>query len=96
MNSYEELKYFCKTKVDEAISEVDKLRDRKWTESIAVGSEKFIEVTKNLLGIKAKGRKKISSGIGYVLREPPSTYNTDFASENDALRVENTYNWNGN
>ena len=63
----------------------------KWTESIAVGSENFIEVTKNLLGIKAKGRKKINSGKDYELREPPAPYHTNFAYKNDALRLKNTY-----
>ena len=94
LNSHEEMKYFCKSRVDEAISELDKSRDSKWTESIAVGSEKFIEVTKNILGIKAKGRKKIENGPGYELREPPSPYNSNFMSENDALRPQNTYYWN--
>jgi len=96
LNSYEDLKYFCKSRVDEAIIELDKLRDSKWTESIAVGSENFIEVTKNILGMKAKGRKKINSGKGYELREPLAPYNTNFASENNALRLKNTYYWEGN
>ena len=93
MNSHEEVKYFCKRRVDEAISELDESRDGKWTESIAVGSEKFIEVTKNILGIKAKGRKKIENGIGYELREPPAPYNSNFVPENDGLRCKNTYYW---
>ena len=96
LNSYEELKYFCKSRVEEAISDLDKLRDSKWTESIAVGSENFIEVTKNLLGIKAKGRKKIISGKGCELREPAAPYNTNYVPENDTLRLKNTYYWEGN
>ena len=96
LNSYEDLKYFCKSRVNEAISEIHKLRDSKWTESIAVGSENFIEVTKNLLGIKAKGRKKTNNGKGYELREPPGPYNTNFVPENDTLRVKNTYYWRDN
>ena len=96
LNCYEELKYFCKSKIDEAICEMDRLRNNKWTESIAVGSEKFIEVTKNLLGFKAIGRKKVNNGKGYELREPPAAYNTNFIPENEVLRVENTYYWDGN
>ncbi len=96
LNSYEELKYFCKSRVDEAICEMDKLRENKWTESIVVGSEKFIEVTKNLLGIKAIGREKVNNCKGYELREPPIAYNTNFVPENGVLRIDNTYYWDGN
>ena len=58
-NRHYKLKYFCKSRVDEAISEMDKLRDRKWTESVVVGSEKFIEVTKKYLALKQKAGKKL-------------------------------------
>jgi hypothetical protein len=96
LRSYEDLKNFCKSRVDEAINEMGKLRDSKWTESIAVGCENFIEVTKKLLGIKAKGRKKVNSGKGYELREPPASYNSNFAHKNDTLRLKNTHYWRDN
>lgn len=65
---------------------MNNVRDSKWSESIAVGSENFIDATKKLLGIKEKGRKKINGGEGYELREPPVSSNTNF---------ENTYYWEG-
>ena len=46
--------------------------------------------------INAKGLKKINSGKGSELRKPPAPYNTNFASENDDLRLKNTYYWEGN
>jgi len=59
MKDIEDLQASCKNRVDEAITGIDQTRDSKWTESIAVGSERCIEATKSMLGIKAKGRKII-------------------------------------
>jgi len=38
------------------------VRDRKWTQNIAVGDNSFLEKIKDSLGIRAKGRK-IHGGI---------------------------------
>jgi REP element-mobilizing transposase RayT len=69
-------------------------RERCWTESIAVGSQNFIEETKTRLGIKAKGRRVEGHPEELcVLREESVPYNAVFAPENDALRVENAFFW---
>jgi len=39
----------------------DRRREGKWTESIAVGSESFVNSTKEKLGIKAQGREVIEA-----------------------------------
>ena len=72
---------------------MDQNRDSKWTESIAVGSERFIETTKRLLGIKAKGRKIIGGEKSFELREPAVFYGGDFTPENSHLSLQNGYVW---
>lgn len=89
----DDLQESCKNRVDEAIKEMDHTRDSKWTESIAVGNERFIAATKELLRIKAKGRKIIGSEKGYELREPAASYSNHFATENGLLRPQNAYYW---
>ncbi|MBW2429277.1 MAG: hypothetical protein JRF56_09980 [Deltaproteobacteria bacterium] len=42
----------------------------KWTQSIAIGSEGFVEKTRQELGIRAKGRKVVEARASYQLREP--------------------------
>ena len=74
MKDIEELQVSCRSRVDEAIIGMGKDRESKWTESIAVGSERFIEVTKSILGIRAKDRKIIGSEKSYELREQAASY----------------------
>lgn len=93
MKDIEDLQASCKNSVDEAITGIDQTRDSKWTESIAVGSERFIEATKSMLGIKAKGRKIIGREKSYELREAAASYGGDFASENGHLSLKNAYYW---
>jgi REP element-mobilizing transposase RayT len=73
-----------------------RLRDGKWSESVAVGSESFVMVTKEKLGIKAKGREVLCEDGSYVLRESPGPYSSSFGHENDVLRPENAYFWDNN
>ena len=58
--------------------------------------EKFIDVTKKLPGIKAKGRKKTNSGKCCGLREPRATHYRSFEFENGTLRTQNIYCWKYN
>lgn len=56
--------------IAEAIGAEGKVRDGKWSERIAVGSESFVMMTKDKMRIKAKGREcmvgmeAMSSGAG--------------------------------
>lgn len=68
-------------------------RQPRWTESIAVGSEGFVEQTKSALGIKAVGREVIGGDGVYELREPVIPYSLDSTDENGDLRQKNTYFW---
>jgi putative transposase len=79
--------------VEEALSADGHLRDGKWSESIAVGSESFVTITKEKLGIKAKGREVVGEQGSYVLQEPPAPYNGIFGLENGVLRAQNEHFW---
>ena len=93
-----DLAYTYRGWVEEALSGDGQLRDcRWWSESIAVGSELFVTITKEKLGAKAKGREVVGGGNGsYVLQEPPAPYNTFLGHENDVLSLENAFFWGDN
>jgi putative transposase len=82
--------------IEESLQEASHFRDEKWTESIAVGSETFVTMTKEKLGYKVKGREVIGGNGSYQLREPPAAYKGILGYENGGLRVENTYFWEDN
>jgi len=62
----------------------------RWTQSIAVGSESFIDQIHKALGIKGKHRDIIEDGNSCFIKESTIPYNAHFASIMDLLRVENT------
>jgi hypothetical protein len=49
-------------------------------------------MTKEKLGIKAKGREVVGGDGSYALRESPAPYSI-LGYENDMLRPENAYFW---
>jgi hypothetical protein len=59
-----------------------------------VGSRRFAEVTEDLLGIKAKGRRVLAEDGSYEVREPAAPYGREFAPQNSSLSVSNTCYWN--
>ncbi|MCJ7538523.1 MAG: hypothetical protein MUO88_02550, partial [Desulfobacterales bacterium] len=91
MKDIGELQESCRKRVEEDLATRNQSRDSKWTESIAVGSERFIEATKSILGIKAKGRKIIGSEKSYELREPAASYGGNFTPENGLLTYISRY-----
>lgn len=92
--SYDVLKAFHRDLIEGSIETVNNVRDSKWTQSIAVGSNKFIEQTKADLGIRAKGRRVRGHKDVYELREPRVPYGDDFDLKKGDLMLENTYFWN--
>lgn len=66
----------------------------KWSASIAVGSEMYIDGIKDQLGIRAAYRKKIKSQDACVLCEPVFPYSAGFVLEKDVLRTDNIHYWN--
>ena len=52
------------------------------SESIAIGSEEFVENIHLQLGLRAKGRSVVLEEEGAVLKEAPVPYKTLFEREN--------------
>jgi len=94
MRDLGELQESCKDWVEEALASQNHVRESKWTESIAVGSEQFVETTKEKLGIKAKGRQGIGENGTSQLKEPATSYQCNVDPENERLRLESMYFWN--
>ena len=94
IGTVEELKRSYTGWVEESLAVRSGGRRPQWTESIAVGSETFVEKIKGELGIKAIGREVTGKNGIYELREQDVSYNGIFARENAGLSPENTYFWN--
>jgi len=88
-NSLEELQKNQREWIKEIIDKNEFEREPKWTESIAVGSECFIEKIKDQLSIKAKSRIIKKSGEDYALSESEIPYNAIFDTKNTTLRANN-------
>ena len=86
--TYEQLKQAHRKWVDSAIQAGNKGRETKWTQSIAVGGEPFIEKVKEALGFRARGRKIRRAGDFFELREALKPYGTT-----NALASGNTFLW---
>jgi REP element-mobilizing transposase RayT len=93
LTRYEQLKEAHREWVEDALKASSPVKEDVWTQSIAIGSQAFIEKTKKALGILAQGRKMHQAGSGFELREPSSRYMHDFGVKNQGLSGENTYLW---
>ncbi len=71
-------------------------RESVWTESIAVGSRHFAEVTMRGLGGLAKGRTLVGSDGVFQVRESQASYLGRFDPQNNDIDTQNTYSWNDN
>ena len=80
--------------VNESLNKRPAEREPVWSESIAVGSERFIEATREKLGYLANGRKIVEKDDTFSLREQHISYSTDFDPQNSLLRFNNAYYWN--
>jgi putative transposase len=96
ISTHDDLRDSHKKWVEETIRAKNLSRNQKWSQSIAVGGQNFIEIVKEMLGIRAKGRKVVEYGAGYHLREAQVSYMSDFTFENAGLKPQNTYVWNVN
>jgi REP element-mobilizing transposase RayT len=91
---YDQLKVAHKHWVAQALKEGTGAREPQWSESIAVGTEEFVDKTKTKLGIRAAGRKVIETKEQFELREPVLSYKTDFGPKNAIIGPQNTLFWN--
>ena len=92
--TYDQLRAGHRSWVDEALKDGGIVREAKWSESIAVGSEEFVDRTKDDLGIRARGRKAREIEGQFELREPEATYHGHFEAKKADIGPENTYFWN--
>lgn len=69
--------------VEDALEEGPPCRDEKWTHSLAVGGQAFLETIKEKLGSNARGRRiRFDDGLaGGVIREECSVYSQFSSSE---------------
>ncbi|MDF1591022.1 MAG: transposase, partial [Desulfobacterales bacterium] len=79
--------------VESRLENGDNFREDKWTDSIAVGSERFIGNIKALMGGMALGRRRIESGESFQLRETQSSYIALLGAKKSDIAPDNTYVW---
>jgi len=91
--TYEEFHAAYSHWADEYLGEGGGVHDSMWTRSIVVGSEGFVERTKEKLGIHAKGRKVLETGEAFQLREPEAGYRVKYGAKNEDIGTENSYFW---
>jgi putative transposase len=82
--------------VETQLSKSNSSRDDKWTKSVAVGSAKFVENIKGLMGAAAIGRKNMESDGSFQLREHQISYGNVFEAEKSEIALENTCLWSEN
>jgi putative transposase len=88
-DNYDDLKDAHYKWVDSAMLTDNSDKEKKWTQSIAVGSKTFIEKMKDALGFRARGRRIIGADDIFELREVITPY----GKENN-LDSGNTFLWN--
>lgn len=89
MESIEELQRSQKEWINEKLSNHQLNRESKWTESLAVGSEDFVERIKEQLDLKAKSRKIVKTENDYILSDSEIPYKAIFDPKNEPLRQKN-------
>jgi putative transposase len=65
------------------------VQDKTWSESLAVGSEDFVEKVQTLLNTKATNREVTEMAGKHALREQSARYNSDFGTKDTGLRLNN-------
>jgi hypothetical protein len=65
------------------------VQDKTWSESLAVGSEDFVEKVQTLLNTKATNREVTEMAGKHALREQSARYNSDFGTKDTDLRLNN-------
>jgi hypothetical protein len=93
LGSDAQLRKSRKKRVEEAISGNDNTRQPEWSESIAVGSERFVRDIQEKLLIQTKGRKLVEGVEVFQLRAPQAAYNARFIDKNGPLSIENGVTW---
>ena len=80
--------------IEQALIENALEREAKWSQSIAVGDEPFIEQITEALYPKAGRREIVEIKGSHTVREPLPAYNAHFDTKMVSLRSKNTRFWN--
>lgn len=96
IDQYQSLQQLHRQWVEEELQRDRLQRIPSWSESVAVGSETFVEQTKEQLKSSAYHLNCKPSDDKYILKEPQATYQTHLPSEMGQLRLGNSYFWREN
>jgi putative transposase len=91
--TYDEARSTHKQWVESCLTNGGNQQDDKWSRSIAVGSEGFIDNIKSLMRGLALGWKFIETGESHQLRESQVPYGDHFGAKKVEIAVENAYKW---
>lgn len=75
--------------IEEMLKQGRPSREDKWSSSVGVGSEGFVQKVKNDLGVRAEGRKVVEEAGDFKLRAFTATYISHFLAENEDIGVDN-------
>ncbi len=91
--NFERYKEFSKTYrkwIDASVGEKLSDRESRWTQSIATGSQDFVESVKQTLGVFARGRQVVKTGgADHELKKAQSLY----GNRKHQWRYTNTLKW---
>jgi putative transposase len=77
--------------LNEELAINNSMRDKAWSESLAVGRQGFVENVQALLGTKTTNRE-ITKIVGkHALREQSALYDSGLGAENVDLRLDNSF-----
>ena len=82
--------------IDSSLASFENKRESHWTESVATGSDPFINKILSELRFMARGRKKVEAGPAFQIREEMESYNALFDSKKCDIGLENRLLWNDN
>ncbi|MFP4639424.1 MAG: transposase [Guyparkeria sp.] len=85
LNGNSELSHIHREWVEQALKEAKLQRDTRWSQTVAVGSQTFVEGVQEQLGSRAQARQVEDAGDATCLRESPAAYIANLGPENVAL-----------
>ena len=69
------------------------MREAEWSQSIAVGSEGFVNQVADAVNPELSKRKTAIAGESFVVREPPTVYSVHTDTKLGLLSPQNTLPW---
>jgi len=93
IQDYDQLSIHHRKWIGKSLNSGLNVREKKWTEGIAVGDRDFVLKTQVDLGAKTIGRRVIKENGAYELREIQTPYNSVFDHEKRVLSQNNRCFW---